>query len=654
MAAMSMILEDPPAPSAQGARGTEDAAGAIRTPRRISPSGWITGLIAVGTGALYLWRLDAVGMGNSYYAAAVKSGSVSWKAWFFGAIDPGSFITVDKPPLSTWVMGLSARLFGFGSWSMLVPQALAGVASVLIVHHLVRRWMGDVAAHLAAIAFGLTPVALLMFRYNNPDAFLTLFCLAGAWALWTALEAGRTRWLVVSGALIGAAFLTKMLQAALVLPAFVFTYLWAAKTGWWRRIGQLAAGLAAMVVSAGWWVAVVALWPAASRPYIGSTDDNSILSLVLGYNGLSRIFGGEGPAGGPGGGSPGGVGGFGGAAGVWRMFNATNGGQISWLIPLAVAGLLAGLWLTRRAPRTDLARAGFLLWGGWTVVSLAIFSLSEGIFHEYYTVQVAPAIAALAAGGAVAMWRLGRAQRWLRWVLPVTMAATAAWAVALLDRTPEFHPWLRTAIVVGAASSTAGFFLAHLLRSRWALVGASGVAAVTLLAGPTAFALDTVRTPRTGSIVLAGPTTGGGFPGGGPGGVPGFGGASTTDSQLLDYLLEHRGDATYLVATFGSMSSAPIIIETGEPVITIGGFSGGDPAPTLEQFRQLVAAGKVRFVLLGGGPGGGPGGGVMTGGPGGLGGGPTGGRDGGIASWVRQHGTQVGDTSWNLYEVGQA
>jgi hypothetical protein len=179
---------------------------------------------------------------------------------------------------------------------------------------------------------------------------------------------------------------------------------------------------------------------------------------------------------------------------------------------------------------------------------------------------------------------------------------------------------------------------------------------VTLLAGPTAFALDTVRTLRTGSIVLAGPTTGGGFPGGGggPGGVPGFGGASTTDSQLLDYLLEHRGDSTYLVAAFGSMSSAPIIIETGEPVITIGGFSGGDPAPTLEQFRQLVAAGKVRFVLLGGGPGGGPGGGVMTGGPGGLGGGPTGGRDGGIASWVRQHGTQVGDTSWNLYEVGQA
>jgi 4-amino-4-deoxy-L-arabinose transferase-like glycosyltransferase len=607
-------------------------------PRRSLPaptrSGWITAAIAALTAVLYTWSLSTnVGNANSYYTAAVKSATVSWKAFFFGSIDPGNFITVDKPPAAFWVQALSGRIFGFSSWSMLLPEALAGVASVLILHRLVRRWAGDAAAHLAALAFALTPVAVLMFRYNNPDALLTFLCLAAAWALWSAVETGRTRMLVLSAVLMGFAFNTKMLQAFLVLPAFIVVYLVAGKPRFWKRIRQLTAALVALVVSSGWWIAAVALWPASSRPYIGSTSDNSILSLVFGYNGLSRIFGGSGPGGGGGGPGGGGGGGFGGSSGLLRMFNLANGGQISWLLPLALVGLAGGLWLTRRNARTDLGRAGYLLWGGWMLVCLAVFSLSSGIFHQYYSVQLAPAVAALAGAGSVALWKLGGRQRWFRWLLPTAIVVTAGWAVMLLDRTPDYHPWLRPAIVAGAAIAAVGLWLGRLLRRRAIVLAAAGVAAVTLLAGPAAYALTTVQSTQNGSIVTAGPATdgagagGAGFGGQGPGG---FGGASTTDAALISYLEAHRQNAKYLVATFGSQSSASIIIATGQPVITIGGFNGGDPAPTLAQFEALVVKGEVRYVLV-------------TGNGGGFGGGAPGGGAGGqsIASWVTSNGKEV-------------
>jgi 4-amino-4-deoxy-L-arabinose transferase-like glycosyltransferase len=603
-------------------------------------SGWITAAIAALATVLYTWSLASVGYANGYYAAAVKSASVSWKALFFGSIDSGNFITVDKPPAALWLQGLSARIFGFSSWSMLLPEALAGVASVLILHRLVRRWAGDTAAHFAALAFALTPVAVVMFRYNNPDAVLTLLGLAAAWALWSALESGRTRMLVLTGALVGLAFNAKMLQAFLVLPAFGLVYLWAGPPRLRCRIGQLLAAGATMVVSAGWWVAVVALWPASARPYIGSTTDNSILSLVFGYNGLSRLFGrsaggGAGGAGAPGGG--GGGTGFGGAANWLRMFNGEVGGQVAWLIPLALAGLLAGLWLTRRAPRTDRGRAGWLLWGTWALTCGAVFSLSSGIFHPYYTVQLAPAVAALAGAGGVALWRLGRRSPWMQWGLPVAVVLTAGWGVVLLARTPAFVPWLRPLIIAGATIGSVGLWLGSQFRMRSLVKIAAAVALVTLLAGPTAYAVETVMHPASGSLASAGPSSSGSAGRGG-----GRGGVTTTDSTLVDYLEANRGDATYLVATFGSQSSESIIIATGEPVMTIGGFSGSDPAPTLAQFQQLVAEGQVRYVL------------VSRNGVGGAGG-PRGstGTSQSISSWVTANGTQVSltGTTGTLFDL---
>jgi 4-amino-4-deoxy-L-arabinose transferase-like glycosyltransferase len=619
--------------------------------RRPTRSGWITAAIGVFTAGLYSWRLSSVGMGNSYYAAAVKAMSVNWKAFFFGSIDPGNFITVDKPPAALWVQALAARIFGFSSWSILLPEAAAGVGSVLILHHLVKRWAGDTAAHLSALAFALTPVALLMFRYNNPDAFLTLLGLAGAWAVWSALESGRTRPLLVAGAITGLAFQAKMLQAFLVLPAFGLVYLVAGPPKLGRRIVQLCLAGLTLLVSAGWWVAVVALWPAASRPFIGSTSDNSILSLIFGYNGLARLFGRSGPGGGGGASGPGGGGGgtgFGGSPSWLRMFNSANGGQIAWLLPLAALGLLAGLWATRRARRADLGRAGWILWGTWALVCYVVFSKAQGIYHPYYTVQLAPAAAALAGGGGVTLWRLGRTNRWLRMALPAALAVTGGWAVSLLDRSPTFHAWLRPGIVAGVALAAAGLWLAWQFRNRALLLAAGALAAVTMLAGPAAFAAATVSNASTGSIVAAGPGGGaGGFGGGGPGGGRAGGpGAEQADAALIAYLEANRGDATYLVAAFGSGSSAPIIIASGQPVMTIGGFNGGDPAPTLAQFEALVAQGKVRFVLLGGQGGG-------QGGPGGNG-------SSSITSWVTQHGSAVPAASYggtgtgNLYDLAGA
>ncbi len=403
------------------------------------------------TALAYLWDLSASGSANSFYAAAVQAGTKSWKAFFFGSLDSSNFITVDKPPASLWVMALSGRIFGFSSFSMLAPQALEGVAAVALLYASIKRWFGAGAGLAAGALLAATPVAALMFRFNNPDALLVLLLVAGAYCLTRALERAGTRWVLAAGTMIGFAFLAKMMQAFLVLPAFALVYLVAAPTGLRRRVVQMLAGGVAIAVSAGWWVAIVALWPESSRPMIDGSSNNSILNLITGYNGLGRIFG----SGGPGGGGGGGAGGnFSGATGVLRLFNSLMGGQASWLLPAALLALGAGLIATRRAPRTDRTRAALLLWGGWLIVSGLVFSLSSGIIHTYYTVALAPAIAALVGIGGRMLWARRDTAR-ARVCAAVVIAVSAGWAWELLNRTASWEPWLRTAIVIGAAASVA-------------------------------------------------------------------------------------------------------------------------------------------------------------------------------------------------------
>src|SRR4051794_9456908 len=355
---------------------------------------------------LCLWNLTRNGYSNEYYAAATKAGSVSWKAWFFGSIDPGSLITVDKPPLSLWLMGLSARVLGFSSFSVLLPQALCTVAAVGVLFATVRRVAGPVAALVAAVVLALTPITIAIARVDNPDALLVLLLVLSASLTVRSLESGRARWLYWAAAVVGLAFMTKMLQGWMVVPALALTYMIAAPHGLVTRVKHLVlAGVVMVAVSCAWPLAVT-LWP-GSTPCIGGSEDGSVWNLILGYNGFGRIFG-EGE--GMGGGGPT----FGGAAGLWRMFNAQVGAQIAWLLPLAGIALVSGLWLSRRAPRNDLRRAGLILFGTWALVHVAVFSSQQGIFHPYYVSALAPAVAAL-----VGMWRGPR------WLAALSVAATA-------------------------------------------------------------------------------------------------------------------------------------------------------------------------------------------------------------------------------------
>ena len=481
------------------------------------------------TALLYAAGLSRNGWANDFYSAAVQAGTRSWKAFFFGSFDASSFITVDKTPASLWVMELSARVFGLNYWSVLLPQAAEGVASVAILYAAVRRWSGPAAGLVAAAVLALTPVATLMFRFNNPDALLVLLMTAAAYAMVRAVDSGRTRWIMLAGALLGFGFLTKMLQAFLVLPAFALVYLVAGPPRLGRRLGQLLAGGAALMVAAGWWVVAVQLTPAADRPYVGGSTNDSILQLALGYNGLGRLDGNEtgsvGFNGGGGGRSP-----FGGSTGLSRLFASEMGGQISWLLPAALIALAALAWLSWRRPRTDQVRAAALLWGGWLLVTGLVFSYMSGIIHPYYTVALAPAIGALAGIGAVTAWRArrglagGRAIA-ARVMLAAALVVTAWWAYLLLGRSAGWLPWLRPVILACGLAAAAVVIAERWLSGRVLLSSVAPLALVAGLAGPLAYSLDTAATPHTGALPSAGPSVASfGGPGGRPGGGGGFGG----------------------------------------------------------------------------------------------------------------------------------
>lgn len=610
--------------------------------------------LLAATALLYLWNLGASGYGNSFYAAAVQAGSQDWKAFLFGSFDSSNYITVDKPPASLWVMALSARIFGFSSWSLLAPQALEGVAAVALLYGAVRRVAGHGAGLAAGALLALTPAAVLMFRFDNPDALLTLLLTASAYAVTRAVENGRTRWLVLAGTCVGFAFLTKMGQAFLVLPGLGLAYLLAGPPRLGRRILQLVAALSAVIVSAGWWVALVELWPADSRPYIGGSTTNSVLELAFGYNGLGRIFGGSGNGGGGGGGA--GVGGsasagFGGATGLTRLFTSEFGQEIGWLLPAALLAIPLGLWLTRRHPRTDPARAAVVVWGGWLVVTGLVLSFMAGTVHPYYAVVLAPAVAALVAIVGRLAWQ---ARRRLVGVLGLAamIAATALMSVALLNAA-GWHPELRYVVIVAGSAAVFAVLSSALWRGRLAGVVAGVMAATVALAGAGAIGLATASMTHSGSIpsvgavstsAMGGP---GGAPGGGPGGgtsgsgMPGGtpsgaisgtpsgttsggsanGDSATSDSALVTAL---RSSTTrWAAAASSSMTAGPLELASGAAVMSIGGFNGSDSAITLEQFKALVAAGQIHYFIADG----------MSGGPGGPGGGQSSAWSS-ISAWV--------------------
>lgn len=595
------------------------------------------GTILLSSLWLYGAGLSQSGYANSYYAAAVQAASVSWKALFFGSLDGASFVTVDKPPFAIWFMGLSARLFGFSSFSMLLPSALAGVATIWLVYALVKRIAGLKSAYVAAVFLMLTPVAALMFRFNNPDSFLTLFLAASGYTFVRALENRRAvLWLCLTAVLTGCAFNTKMLQGLIVLPAMAIAYLFFARPKWLTRLWHLVVAGIVTAVSSLWWAVVVWLVPAGSRPYIGSSSSNSIWDLILGYNGLGRLLGGSRGQAGGGGGiqamaggggfGPGGSG-FGGSTGILRMFNTDFGPNIGWFIPLALLSAGFSFWLLRRTRRGGVQRPAIVMLLGWAIIHIIVFSMTSGTIHPYYPIVMAPAIAALIGIALPYLWQAFKDRTVAAWVLPLGVMVTTLTSYVLLGYNNDW-PWLKIAVIVaGIISAIAMVAYWRLSDNQWLRRGAVTLGAFAVLAGPTMFTISTAQAAHTGSIPTSGPSATAGVTNNE---------SAQADSSLVAYLLSNRGGATWLVAVASANESAPLQITSGQPVMAVGGFNGSDSTLTLDQFKALVAAGKLQYYAVSSS---------------GRGGGRGGNSD--ILDWVKANGASVdyGGTGTALYKL---
>ena len=665
-------------------------------------------LLAAG---LRLWGLDRNGFGNPYYAAAVRSMLANGTNFFFGAFDPLGVVTVDKPPVAIWLQALSAGVFGFRGLSLLVPEALLGVGSVVLTYHLVRRVFGAGAGLLAGLFLAVTPICVAVDRDNLPDPALVFVLLLAAWALSRAAEGGRLGFLLLAAALVGVGFNVKMLAAFVVLPTFYLCYFVTAPVGWRARLAHLAAASVVLVAVSLSWSVAVELTPKGRRPYIGGSRNNSALDLALGYNGLGRVLGGRGnmrpppggrppgmgpspgfmppsPApdpkiagspsvsahktngppnspGGPGSGPPAGVppmpggrfpGGmpppFGGIPGFLRFTQPLIAGQITWLVPLAViGGAVAAARGERRWPLAP-GPLALLLWAGWLGTHWVVFSFAQGIFHEYYTTIMGPAVAALAGVGVVALhdeWR-----REGRGYLPTALILTASWQAYLLGQYPVIWRWLVPPLVAGTLAGVVGLIAGRRLgawRGSIPWVGlATGTGLAAVLIGPACWSLAVVLAPGNGVMPAAEPSSLTGqrdVAGMFPGPPPGMDGRGS--EKLVAFLrANHHGERIF-VASPSAMEVAPIITQTGEPAVSLGGFLGADPVFTREEFARMVEDGRVRFVLLGG-PGAGPPGGGMPGGPpGGMPfppGGPGGPGNSELLAWVREHGKAVDTKLW--------
>jgi len=612
------------------------------------------------------YQLGQNGFANLYYASAIRSMLDNWHNFFYVSFDPGGFVSIDKPPLGFWLQAASAKVFGFTPFSIFLPQALAGVLAVLLLYYLVRRHFGVVAGLLAALALAISPISVVTNRNNTIDSTLVLVMLLGAWAVLRAAESGKLRWLLLCAVFVGLGFNIKMLEAYLVVPAYGLLYLLAApKRIWVRIVHLLLAGLLLLAISLSWAVAVD-LTPASQRPYVGSSQNNSEISLALGYNGIQRLLGSFGFGGGntgatttggnttrsfppvgtgggilPGDFTPPGIGGSGvppqgfgnggisggggstgmfntGNPGLLRLFNEPLGGQIVWLLPLALLGILALVWQRRPNFRENRQQQSLILWGVW-LLTMAVFFSVASFFHQYYLSTLAPAVCALFGIGVVVMWQDYLRSGWRGWLLPLALLLTAAEQIHIIMSNPSWGAWL-IPVIAGVSIVAAGMlFLARLLpqlrvHTRM-LVPALCLGLMALMLTSAIWSAIPALENIAADLPVAGPSQQT-FAGGAIGG-------NTTNTALISYLEAHEGNATYLVAVSSSNEADSIILATNKAVMALGGFSGSDPILTTSQLAALVAQGTVRFFLLNG-AGGGPGGGQSN-----------------LTSWVTQHCTTV-------------
>ncbi|HTK11227.1 MAG TPA: glycosyltransferase family 39 protein [Ktedonobacteraceae bacterium] len=630
-------------------------------------------LIIVISAFLNFFQQQQNGYGNEFYASAVRSMLDSWHTFFFVAFDPGGFVTVDKPPLGLWIQTASAALLGFSGFSIILPQALGGIISILVLYWLVRRKLGPIAGLLAALFLALTPITVAMSRDNNLDILLVLFLLLATCAMMLAAETGRLRWLLLGALLVAFAFNIKTLEAYMVVPALGLLYLLTAPLSWRKRILHLVLATLVLLIVSFSWIVIVDMVPASQRPFVDSTSDNSELDLTLGYNGIQRLLGsthgvGSGgqsktsstdasktpsaepstpeqgntegaakPSTGLAGGGPGGFGGgaFNGGEppSALRLFHVELGGQVSWLLPMAILGLLALLWQGRISLPLDNHRQAAVLWGLWLLTMGTFFSLAN-FFHTYYMVIVAPSIAALAASGLVVLWHDYRTRTdWRKWILPLALVLTVAEQVYLLSSYDTWNTTL-TPILLLLTLLSAAILVFLRLRSKVTIHADSWlrsivvVGAAALLITPAIWSTVTTLSPENTELPTAGPSmshlmapaTGSRASGDQqdrPADFMGIGmaGDVAPDPKLVSYLLANQGKTRYLLATTNSKSSQPIIIQTNKPVMSLGGFIGSDPILTQDQLISLIKNNTIRYFLLPSTTPGNQGGRTMTGSP---------------------------------------
>jgi 4-amino-4-deoxy-L-arabinose transferase-like glycosyltransferase len=555
------------------------------------------------------YRLGQNGFG-SYYPPAVRSMLDNWHNFFFAAYDPGGFTSLDKPPVGFWFQVLSAKIFGFNAVSILLPQALAGVLSVLLLYYLVRRHFGVVAGLLAALVLALSPVSVVTNRNVTIDSTLALTLLVAAWAVIRAAETGKLRWLLLSALIVGIGFNIKMLEAYLVVPAFGLLYLLAAPTSIRKRVGHLGVALILLLVVSFSWALAVDLTPASQRPHVGSTQDNSEIGLALGYNGLQRLLGLGGPAA-PANLQPSGSrqpapinrnGGYVAAGnGTWNapgnavpvpfhLFTEPLAGQSGWLLPLALFGMISLVKFRRPRPQSDRTLQALILWGMW-LLTMGIFFSVAGFIHEYYLTVMAPALAALCGIGLVTMWQEYRRAGWRAWLLPLALIATAAEQIYILTNYPDWGRWMIPLLVVLCLLAV-GVLIGTRLPLRFTrnarvtrlLLPALALGLVALMIGPTLWAAIPIFQGTETDLPLAGPTQAQGH---GPGPVQ-------VDPALIRYLEAHQGNTQILVAVAGMADG--IILATNKPVMPLAGFSSYPL--TVTELASLVSQGKLRFLLM--------------------------------------------------------
>ncbi|MEV0636548.1 glycosyltransferase family 39 protein [Streptomyces sp. NPDC050619] len=596
--------------------------------------------VAALAAVLYGWNLTSSSYAP-YYSVAARSMSESWHAFFFTALDPAATITMDKVGGFLWPQALAARLFGFHAWALTLPQVLEGVVSVLVLYRVVRRWQGPVAGLAAAGLLTMTPVAASMFGHAILDASLTMCLVLAADQYQKAVMTGRLGPLMLSGVWIGLGFQAKMMQAWVVVPALALGYLVAAPHPLRKRLGQLlAAGGVLLAVSLSW-VALMTFTPESSRPYADGTTNNSAFAMVFGYNGLDRLHDGliDGSFKGTFQGAPpsqsqtdanaGGPQAMPDTEGWGKLFGPRFAAQIGWLYPLALLSLVLGLARHRRAPRTDQRRAGYLMWGAWLLTSAVLLS-GMGVPHTAYVTLLAPALAALAAAGIVALWRIHRTALGppLTLVLPAAIVVQEVWTLHVAADYRDFMPWLTPVVLAASVAACAALVYAVLPDARLSRrIGVAGLVAgcVAMFAAPTAWSLSVLDSTYAGSSFdayagppyrpkgdkpgkkssgpvasAAGPVASG-QPGSSGGGIAT--GLSEDQERLLAYVQKHNRGAEYTFSTDNWESAAPYIYAKALPLLPLGGFTGGANSATLAEYRKLVADGKLRFALVRGGDG---------------------------------------------------